>query len=168
MMRYLIYFTAILGIGIFLQLSMVSRIMLINGNADLILVLICGWSIQERVKYSWVISLIAGILVGIISATPWFIYLFSYLSVVAMARLVSHLIWQAPLLGMFSVTFLGTLIQAVLTYAFRFLFEGLSLSLLDVFNKVVLPSSLLNLLLAIGILPLMGQFANRLFPEEII
>lgn len=168
MLRQFLYLFLIFGAGMLLQLTLVSRISLVNGNADLILVLICGWGLQEKVKYAWIWGLAGGLLVGFISATPWFIYVISYLVAVGLARLFTRRIWQAPLLGMFSLTFLATLFLTMFTYLFRFLSENLLLPFSEVFIQVILPSILLNLGLGIIILPLMRQLASNLYPEEVI
>jgi cell shape-determining protein MreD len=110
----------------------------------------------------------AGLLVGAISGVPWFIYLAGYLVVNGMARILAHRVWQAPLLAMFTVTLIGTLVLLMLTYLERSLFEGLSLSLNLVFMQVILPSILLNLLLAIPVHALIRGLANRLYPEEAV
>ena len=44
-----------------------------------------------------------------------------YLAVVALANVLQRRVWQAPLLAMFSITFVGTIIVSVLTLvALRF------------------------------------------------
>jgi cell shape-determining protein MreD len=85
--------------------------------------------------------------------------------VVGLARLLVHRIWQAPLLAMFAVTFIGTLELLMLTYAQRTILD-VPLIFSEVFSQIVLPTVLLNLLLAIPVHALVRDLAGRLYPEE--
>jgi cell shape-determining protein MreD len=111
--------------------------------------------------------LVASLLAGLVSGVPWYIYLIGYLSVVGLARLLVHRIWQAPLLAMFAVTFIGTLELLMLTFIQRTIFE-VPLAFSDVFSQIVLPTVLLNLLLAIPVHALIRDLAERLYPEKVM
>jgi cell shape-determining protein MreD len=109
---------------------------------------------------------LAGILVGYVSALPVVVPLAGYLLVMGLARLLRRRIWQAPLLAMFTVTFIGTLVLQLLSYiSLRLL--GNPLPLGDSFSQVILPSMLLNLLLSIPIHALMRDLARWLYPKEV-
>ena len=83
------------------------------------------------------------------------------------SRLLVHRIWQAPLLAMFAVTFIGTLELLMLTFVQHTIFN-VPLSLSDVFSQIVLPTILLNLLLAIPIYALIRDLAGWLYPEKVM
>jgi hypothetical protein len=121
--------------------------------------------LQERVRGAWIWGVAASLLVGIVSGVPWYIYFIGYLSVVGLARLLVHRIWQAPLLAMFTVTFIGTLELFMLVFFERTIF-GVQLALGEVFYQIVLPTVLLNLLLAIPVHALIHDLADRLYPEK--
>jgi rod shape-determining protein MreD len=165
-MRSLLVIVLVLGLALILQVAVVSRITILSGSADLVLVVLAAWSLQERVRYAWVAGALAGLLVGAVSGVPGYIYLVSYLSIVGLARLLTRRIWQAPLLAMFAITLTGTLILHMSTFIYRTLFE-VSLAFGNIFLEVVLPSLLLNLLLAIAIHPLVRDLADRLYPAEV-
>jgi rod shape-determining protein MreD len=150
-----------------LQSSIVGRINLLNGEADLVLLILAAWALQERVRSAWVWGAVAGLLVGFVSGVPWYVYLVSYLAVIGTARILAHRVWQAPLLAMFTVTLIGTLVLLMLTYMERSLFE-VSLSFNLSFLQIILPSILLNLLLAIPVHALIRDLANRVYPAEVI
>jgi cell shape-determining protein MreD len=84
-----------------------------------------------------------------------------------MARLMVHSIWQAPLLAMFAVTFIGTLELLMLTFVQRTILE-VPLSFSDVFSQIILPTVLLNLLLAIPVHSLIRDLAKWLYPEDVL
>jgi cell shape-determining protein MreD len=167
MRRAILVAFPVLGLTLMLQSSIISRMMLLSGNADLILLVLAAWALQERVPVAWVWGIVASLLAGMVSGVPWYIYLVGYLIVVGMARLLIHRIWQAPLLAMFAVTLIGTLELLMLTFVQRTLFEN-PLAFGDVFPQIVLPSVLLNLLLAIPVHALIRDLANRLYPAEVV
>jgi rod shape-determining protein MreD len=156
----------VLCLSVMIQTSIIERINLLHGAADLVLLVLTGWALQERVQYAWIWGVMAGMLVGFISGNPWYIYLVSYMMIVGLSRLLARRIWQAPLLAMFSVTLIGTLLILMLTFLIHNLMEismGFSLS----FMQVILPSMLLNLLLSIPVLSIMRDLANRVYPAEV-
>jgi cell shape-determining protein MreD len=155
----------VLVLTVIFQTSIASRIMLLSGNADLVLLVVVAWGLHERTSGAWIWGVAAGLLVGLVSGVPWYIYLIGYLSAVGVARLMAHRIWQAPLLVMFAVTLIGTLELLMLMFLRRTLFE-VPLSLSEVFLQIFLPTILLNLLLAIPVHALIRDLANRLYPEK--
>jgi rod shape-determining protein MreD len=165
MRRAILLAVPVLGVAFILQTSILSRMMLLSGNADLFLLIVTAWALQERVRWAWIWGVAAGLLVGLASGVPWYIYLVGYLSVVGVARLLVRRIWQAPLLAMFAVTLIGTLELLMLTFLQRTLFE-VPLSFSAVFSQIILPSILLNLLLAVPVHALIRDLANRLYPSE--
>jgi rod shape-determining protein MreD len=157
----------IIGLVTMLQISIISRITLQNGVADLMLLVLAAWGLQERVRSAWIWGVGAGLLIGFVSGVPWIVHLVGYLVVVASARLMAHRVWQAPLLGMFTVTLIGTLVLLMLTYLERSLFE-IPLAFDLSFGQIILPSILLNLLLAIPVHSLVRDLASRLYPAEVV
>jgi cell shape-determining protein MreD len=167
MRRAILSAIPVLGLVMMLQISIASRIMLLSGNVDLLLLVVAAWGLQERVRAAWIWGLIASLLAGLVSGVPWYIYLIGYLSVVGLARLLVHRIWQAPLLAMFAVTFIGTLELLMLTFVQRTIFE-VPLGFSDVFSQIILPTVLLNLLLAIPVHALIRDLARWLYPEDVM
>jgi rod shape-determining protein MreD len=154
-----------LGMAIILQTAVLSRMNLLSGCPDLVLLILVAWGLQERVRSAWIWGAAAGLLVGTVSAVPWYIYLASYLGAVAAARLLTRRIWQAPLLAMFAITFIGTLVMLMLTLLYRSILE-VPLAFGQAFVQIVLPSVLLNLLLAIPVHGLIRDLSRRLYPAE--
>ena len=167
MRRAILAAIPVLGLTLMLQLSILSRMMLLSGNADLILLVLAAWALQERARGAWIWGVAASLIAGMISGIPWYIYLVGYLSVVGAAKLLIHRIWQAPLLAMFTVTLIGTLELLMLTYVRQTVFES-ALPFSSVFFQIVLPSILLNLLLAIPVHAFVKDVANWLYPAEVV
>jgi len=156
----------VLALALLLQTAILSRIVLINGSADLILLMLAALGLQERVRHAWIWAVVAGLFTGFVSGVPWFVYLASYLAVIGVARLMTRRVWQAPLLAMFSVTLIGTLVLQMSTFIVLTL-QQVPLAIGEVFEKIILPSVLLNLLLAIPIYSLVRGLAYRLYPGEV-
>lgn len=163
-MRNLIAFPLI-GLAVILQSAVISRLTLLSGYADLLLVMLAAWALQTQVKTSWHWAFVACILVGYMTRLPWLAVVVGYLAVVAIAQMLQRRVWQAPLLAMFSVTFLGTLLMHLFSYI-ALVFLGSPLSLGDVIGFVTLPSLLLNLLFAIPVYAFMRDLARWVHPGE--
>jgi hypothetical protein len=150
-------------LAVMLQSAIVSRVTLLSGIADLPLVMLAAWALQEEVDTSWHWAVATSILVGFVSGLHWSVPLLSYLVVVALAQLFQRRVWQAPLLAMFSVTFLGTISMSLFSLAVLRL-TGISLPLRDAFGLVTLPGILLNMLLAIPAYAVMRDLARWVYP----
>ena len=153
----------VLFIALILQSAVISRIYLLSGFADLPMLILAAWALQENVDSSWHWAVALGALVGFISAVPWYIPVLSYLVVVALAQALQRRVWQAPLLAMFSVTFLGTIVLNSLTYLVLQI-GGANMGIEDVLGYVILPSVLLNLLLAIPVYAIMRDISRWVYP----
>jgi hypothetical protein len=167
MRKALLTAVPVLLLTFMIQIAIVSRMVLLSGNGDIILLVLAAWALQERARGAWVWGAAASLMAGLVSGIPWYIYLAAYISVVLIARLLIHRIWQAPLLAMFTVTLIGTMGLLMMTYIWQTLFEA-PLPFSEVFLQIVLPSVLLNLLLAIPVHALVKDLANRLYPAEVV
>jgi hypothetical protein len=156
----------ILGILLVLQSAIFSQIPLLQGTTDLVLLALVAWSLQRRVRTAWQWGIIGGLLVGFVSAVPFFVFIVGYLMAVGFSLLLRQRIWQVPLLAMFIATFFGTLvIQLVTLVTLRV--SGTALPIGASINLIILPSILLNLLLALPFFTIFSDLANFLYPEEL-
>jgi rod shape-determining protein MreD len=162
-MRNLVAIPAIL-LAVILQSAVISRIYLLSGIADLPLVMLAAWALQEDVDSAWHWAVALGLMVGFVSGIPWYVPVISYGLIVALAQVLQRRVWQAPLLAMFSVTFLGTVIVSLLSFAVLRL-SGVNMALEDVLGLLVLPSVLLNMLLAIPVYAVMRDLSRWAYPS---
>jgi cell shape-determining protein MreD len=161
-MRNLIAAPVIL-LAVMVQSAIISRITLLSGFADLPLVMLAAWALQDEVDTAWHWAIATGVLVGFVSGLPWFAPVISYAIVVFMAQNLQKRIWQAPLLGMFTVTSLGTLVANGVSYLALTL-SGISISLTAVLGLITLPAILMNLFLAIIVYVVMRDIARWVYP----
>jgi hypothetical protein len=153
----------VIFLAVILQSAVISRVYLLSGIADLPLVMLAAWALQDGVDSPWQWAIATGLLVGFISGIAWFVPVIGYVAVVVMAYLFQRRVWQAPLLVMFSITFIGTIVVSLLSVAVLRL-SDVRLPFDEVFGLVVLPGVLLNLLLAIPVYAVMRDLARWVYP----
>ncbi len=163
-MRNLIAFP-LLGLAVILQSSIVSQIKLLSGYADLPLVMLAAWALQQRVKSAWHWGVLLCVMLGFVSSMPWPVLVIGFLGIVFVAQILQRRVWQAPLLAMFSLTFFGTLFMHILSFVtLRIL--GTPFLFGDVMGLITLPSLLLNMLFSIPIYAFMRDLARWVYPVE--
>ncbi|MBK9926456.1 MAG: hypothetical protein IPP66_14365 [Anaerolineales bacterium] len=151
-------------LSVILQSAVVSRITLLSGYADLPLVMLTAWALQDQVDSAWHWAVATGALVGFVSGINWAVPVVAYILVVALAKVLRMRVWQAPLLAMFTVTFLGTIVLGVLSLvSLRVI--GVSIEIRDAFGLLTLPSVLLNMLFAIPVYAVMRDLAHWMYPS---
>jgi hypothetical protein len=163
-MRNLVAFPLI-ALAVILQSSVVSQVKLISGYADLLLVLLAAWALQDRVKSAWQWTIVACIMMGFVSKMPWVVITIGYFSVVFIAQVLQRRVWQAPLLAMFSVTFAGTILMHFISFL-TLRITGTPFSFGEVAGLITLPSLLLNMLFAIPVYTFMRDLARWVYPPE--
>lgn len=161
-MRNLIAIPVVI-LSVILQSAVVSRITLLSGFADLPLIMLSAWALQEEVDSAWHWAIATGLLVGFVSGVIWVVPVIGYLAAVGLAKLLQRRVWQAPLLAMFSVTFLVTIFMNILSFLVLRLM-GVSVDIGDALGLVVLPAVLLNLLFAIPVYAVMRDLARWTYP----
>jgi len=162
-MRNLIAIPVII-FAVILQSAVISRIYLLSGIADLPLVMLAAWALQDGVDSAWHWAVALGLMVGFVSGIPWYVPVISYTIIVALAQVLQRRVWQAPLLAMFSITFLGTAVLSLLSFVVLRL-SGVNMGLEDVLGLLVLPSVLLNMLLAIPVYAVMRDLSRWVYPS---
>ena len=163
-MKNLVVFPLLMLVFI-VQSAVASRIPLLSGTIDLPLLFLAAWALQERVEMAWTWAIAAGVFASFFSALPPVVYFGGYFLVVLLARFIQHQVWQLPILAMFTLSFLGTLLMHLLSFlALRFL--GSPILLEDALSLITLPTLFLNFLLAIPIHSLMRDLAVWVYPSE--
>jgi len=156
----------ILAALIIIQTAVLSRIPLLQGTTDLVLVALLAWALQKRVRTAWFWAIIGGLLVSYVSALPLGAVLVGYLLAVGLAVLLKQRVWQVPVLAMLVATLFGTLIVNLVEITALRIVET-PLPFWTAINLVTLPSVLLNLLIAIPFYTIFSDLANWLYPEPL-
>ena len=156
----------ILGGLMIIQSSLLSKMPLLQGTADLILLAIIAWALQKRVQTAWQWCIIGGLIFGLVSNLPIAVPLVGYGLATGLALYLRRRVWQTPILAMFVTTFFGTLFTMVVALIALGL-TGNPLPIPEALNLVILPSLLLNLVIGIPIYALIGDLAKWIYPEEL-
>jgi hypothetical protein len=156
----------ILALLTVLQSTVVSRLPILHGTADIILLVLIAWALQDRVRSAWQWSIIGGIFVGFVTVLHFSIPLIIYLAVTGLGLIIRRRIWRSPILVMFVLTFVGSLLSHLISFV-AVILRGVSMPLFDSLRLIILPSLILNLLLAAPIYAVIKDFAEWIYPEEI-
>lgn len=164
-MRALLAFP-IVTILLILQTVIVRQIPLLQGSADLIMLVLIAWALQKRVDTAWHWGVVASLMVSFVSNIPIYVVLVGYLLVIGMALYARRRFWKVSLVIMFIATFLGTLVTQLLVLVYLRITD-VPLPIFNSINLIVIPSLLLNLLLAAPIYVWMSDLAGWLYPEPL-
>jgi hypothetical protein len=155
----------ILALAVMFQSAILSQLTLLQASADLVMVVVASWIMQERVKAVWAWAVMAAVLVGFVSEFPTWGYLIGYVILVGVGLALKRRVWRAPLLALFVLVVIGTLEMQGLIFVVLRVF-GTALDPLQAFNRVILPGVLLNLLVALPVNGLMREVAGWFYPDE--
>lgn len=156
----------ILTIITLFQTAVASRVFLLHGSPDLVLLVILAWTLQERVTTAWHWAVIGSLLVSIPSTQPVYATIAGYLLATGVTMLLKKRVWQVPFFAMSVATSVGTFLSMSITWLVLVL-RGHPLPLMESLNLIVLPSVLLNLLLSFVVFTLVSGLAEQVFPETV-
>ena len=161
-MRIIVGILLLLGAAL-LQATLVGRIRLLQGPADLVLVVLMTWMLQEGSRPDWKWGLPAGLMVGFASALPDWVLLIAYMAAAGLCQFFYQRIWQVHLLNLVTATLLGTLGIHLITLTYLWL-STRPLNFGEAFNLVTLPSMLLNLIVVLPINALVTEINKLVSP----
>ncbi len=148
-----------------LQTTTISRIALINGSADIILIAVACWGVKEKGYNAFVWALVGGLVVALNTAMPFYIPILSYFFVAILAKLLFGRIWQSPILMLIVVVFVGTLFQHLLSI-FYLQVNGVNAGLINSMQNITLPSLLLNLFFIFPMYVIISDVRQWVLPGE--
>ena len=157
----------IIFILLMLQTTIFSQVTLLHGSIDLVLLWIAAWSLQKQVTSTWFWTILAAIAVAYISAIPWYVPVICYPLATIIAKWVNKRVWQSPLLMMFLVTMITSIVSNGLSYI-ALSVSGVTIPLKTGVVQVMIPSVLINLLLALPVYAVARDTAQWVYPLEVI
>lgn len=155
----------LLLVATLLQVTLLTRINLLQGSIDLVLLVMLTWMMQEGNKPDWRWGIPAGLMVGYASALPDWLLLAGYVAAAGVCQLLHTRVWQVRLLTLSTSVLLGTLIIHLVTILFMWV-ESHPLGFADAFNLVTLPTVLLNLMLLLPVNALISELTKFIAPAE--
>lgn len=163
-MRDLVAFPVLL-LSVLLQSAVMSQVKLLAGYADLTLVVVIAWALQDGVRTAWHWALVASAMTAFVSGVPWMAVFAGNLLAVFLAQALQRRIWQAPFLAMFVVTFFSAILSQIFAYLALSLLSA-PLPFRESFGLVILPSVLLSLLAGIPVYLIVRDIARWVYPSE--
>jgi hypothetical protein len=124
-----------------------------------------AWSLQEKPRDYWIWALVGGILVGWVSAIPIYLPVIIYLGIAFLARFIQSQVWQIPIIAMFMLSTLGSIIMQVSTMIVL-QFSNTPIPWSESLLHIILPSALLNLLFSLPVYLIMSDLARLLHRSE--
>jgi hypothetical protein len=139
---------------------------MLYGIPDVVMLVILAWFLDEHVKHGWEWVVMAGIMVSFVSALPFFIPFWAYLTMAVVCHWLKNRIWQTPIMAMLASTLIGTAIMQVAS-VFALQITGTRIPLQEGIRLVMLPSFLWNLILAIPVYSLVKELIYWVYPEKV-
>ncbi|MDX1436301.1 MAG: hypothetical protein R3335_05800 [Anaerolineales bacterium] len=156
----------ILGLAVILQTTILSRVTLLQGPADIVLLTLVSWIFLDRGHSIWLWPLTAGLLVGVFSALPFWLPVLTYTGVTGIALAMKRRVWQVPILALFTSVFFGTILTTSVAF-FYLSVQGIPLNGVEAVNIILLPSIILNLILAIPVQAVLKEINRWVDPAEV-
>lgn len=164
-MIYLIGVPVLVLLGV-LQASLLSQLRVLEGAPDLILLAVVGWAITGRARQSMTLGLLGGLVLDLLSGLPLGV---TSLPLILSAYLVSlgeGRFWEAHFFMPLGAVLAASIVYHGAALAAAFVF-GRSPDLAFALSRIVLPSALMNVLLALPVAQLAGALEQQLYPPEV-
>lgn len=161
-------FSAILIVSAsILQGSLVTRIKILQGHADLMLVVLVAIILQEDLKPDWRWGILAGLILSLSSALPLWVLLASYSASASITYFLRLRVLQIPMLSLFTSVLIGTILIDGSTMLYLWLMAN-PLNFVEALNFVILPRIVINMLIALPILAIIGELSKIFIPSELL
>jgi len=148
-----------------IQTVALSRMKLMGGSADIILLAIVSWGISEEDSSVFFWALVGGIFISFISAMPTAAVITSYLVIAGITRVFQKVLWQAPILAILLSSFIGTIVKFTIDII-ALQFMGIELTLSKSIKMTLAPNLILNLFILFPIYLILSDLAKSISPKE--
>jgi len=164
-MAYLIGIPLLIVLAV-LQTTILADIHFFDGRPDIILLAVIGWGLAGGDRQAMIWGLIGGFLLDSFSALPLGSTSISLILIAFLVSLYSGRVWEANLLMPLGITLVASVLFHLLALGWLFAI-GRNIDLPFAFTRVILPSSILNVLLILPAAQLLLGLHRRLYPPEI-
>ena len=155
-----------LAVSGFLQVSLISKVHLLQGSPDLLLLGMLAWSINTKTRYAWIITVFAGLIMSYLSAMPMNGYIWMYLFLWLIIHFLKMKVWQMPMILMLFMTIIGTIFISAGTLGLLFL-QNASVVFMDAVRQILVPSLVLNIIFSIPIYAFLNDVINSIYINEV-
>lgn len=148
-----------------LQTTAVSRINLLHGAADLVLLAVAARGVREKGENVYIWALVGGLLISLNTAMPLLSPVIPYLFTAFVSRLFHKRLWQSPILSVIGTVVAGTIFQHIFSIILLQI-SGINLGFIESISSVTVPSLLLNFFFLFPVYVLINDIGNWISPEE--
>jgi hypothetical protein len=153
----------VLFITVLIQITTVSRLPLVHGSADLVMLTLVAWGIHTKTNNTWSWALIGGLITSLVSAVPWLAVIIPYFVVALVAQMLHGRFWQSPILVMLLITILGTFVVQLTTMTVL-IFNDIPINFALAIEAIIIPSLILNLILALPVFIIIKDLSRWVYP----
>jgi rod shape-determining protein MreD len=164
-MAYLIGIPLLIVLAI-LQTTVFADIHFFDGRPDIILLAVLGWGLAGGDRQSMVWGLIGGLLLDAFSGLPLGATSISLILIAFLVSFYTRRVWEANLFMPLGITLVASLVFHAYSLGWVVIL-GREIDLPFAFSRVILPSTILNVILILPVAQLLLSLFRRLYPQEI-
>jgi rod shape-determining protein MreD len=164
-MAYLIGIPLLMLLSI-LQSVIVNDMTFLDGRPDLIFLVVVSWGIIGRPREAMGWALIGGLFLDLLSGLPFGVTAINLIIVSFVVSFTEGRFWESHVLMPMGVTLLSSLLFHFLNLA-TIAMMGYPIDLSSFLLRMILPSTFLNLLLALPASQLIEALSRSLYPPEV-
>ncbi|PKO07462.1 MAG: hypothetical protein CVU41_01850 [Chloroflexi bacterium HGW-Chloroflexi-3] len=148
-----------------LQLGIFSNIQILAGKIDILMLGVVAWIIQKKTELIdiFIYSIFTVFFIYLISAEPIIIIFGLYSLIVFMVYWSKNNIQQLPIISMLIFSAVFTFFHLVI-FGFYLQLSGIAMVAEEVFQSVILPSMIINLIAAIPMYLLVNELHRWVYP----
>ena len=148
-----------------LQTVVVSRLNILSGSADIVLLSIIAWGVTEEDNNVFIWALAGGIFTSLMTAMPAIAVGLGYIVIAIITWLIHKRIWQSPIIAVLMSTIFGTLAK-FLVDLIGLQFIGVGFRLFTGVREILAPSLIMNLFFLFPIYMMIGDLSKWISPKE--
>ncbi len=164
-MAYILGIPLLILLAIF-QSTLLGTFQFLDGRPDLILLAVIGWGLAGGSEEAMVWGLVGGIFLDMLSGVPIGTTSIILILIGTLVSLFEGRIWEANFLMPLGTTLAGSLLFHILSLGV-ILLMGREIDWTYAFTRVILPSTFINLLLALPVAQALKGLRSRLYPPEV-
>jgi len=149
-----------------LQMAIFSQFKIQAGKADLLLLVIVALGLQNEIpKVDKILfSILAGIIIGFISAEPFWITVIIYTVAVYFCLILRERLPQIPLVSMFFVSMVFMFFHLVIQSVY-YQFLGFQIEFQYSFQNIILPSLMINIIATLPVYFVVSEIRRLVYPS---
>jgi hypothetical protein len=148
-----------------LQTVAVSRLNILSGSADIILLSIISWGVTEEDNSIFIWALAGGLFISLMTAMPTIAVIIAYLIIAGITWLIHKKLWQSPILAALLSTILGSLAKFIVD-VIGLQFMGISFKISTSIREILSPNLIMNLFFLFPTYLLISDLAKWISPKE--